>query len=111
MRAPAPLQVKEVRDKKEKGKSRARFWELAGSKMGKVTGGRPPPAPAAGPSCPAPDSTLTLRFKSACRIPSAIHAVLRRSTITSRCRSSCLTENEKPRHRKSATRHACSSVS
>jgi len=30
--------VKEVREKKEKGKSRARFWELAGSKMGKVTG-------------------------------------------------------------------------
>ncbi len=44
MHAPALLQVKEVRDKKEKGKSRARFWELAGSKMGKVTGARPPAA-------------------------------------------------------------------
>jgi hypothetical protein len=31
-------QVKEVREKKEAGKSRARFWEVAGSKMGKVTG-------------------------------------------------------------------------
>jgi hypothetical protein len=27
-----------VREKKEAGKSRARFWEVAGSKMGKVTG-------------------------------------------------------------------------
>lgn len=34
--------MKEVREKKEKGKSRARFWELAGSKMGKVTGVKPP---------------------------------------------------------------------
>lgn len=31
-------QVKEVREKKEAGKSRARFWEVAGSKMGKITG-------------------------------------------------------------------------
>lgn len=31
-------QVKEVRDKKEAGKSRARFWEVSGSKMGKITG-------------------------------------------------------------------------
>ena len=30
--------VKEVRDKKEANKSRARFWEVAGSKMGKITG-------------------------------------------------------------------------
>lgn len=30
--------VKEVREKKEAGKSRARFWEVAGSKMGKITG-------------------------------------------------------------------------
>lgn len=30
--------VKEVREKKEKNKSRQRFWELAGSKMGKITG-------------------------------------------------------------------------
>ncbi|MEW5307872.1 MAG: hypothetical protein WDW36_010244 [Sanguina aurantia] len=30
--------VKEVRAKKEAGKSRARFWEMAGSKMGEVTG-------------------------------------------------------------------------
>jgi hypothetical protein len=34
------VQVKEVREKKEAGKSRARFWEVAGSKMGKVTGVR-----------------------------------------------------------------------
>ena len=34
-------QVKEVREKKEAGKSRARFWEVAGSKMGKVTGAAP----------------------------------------------------------------------
>ncbi len=32
--------VKEVREKKEKNKSRARFWEMAGSKIGKITGGR-----------------------------------------------------------------------
>jgi len=32
--------VKEVRDKKEANKSRARFWEVAGSKMGKITGAR-----------------------------------------------------------------------
>jgi len=31
--------VKEVREKKEKNKSRARFWEMAGSKIGKITGG------------------------------------------------------------------------
>ncbi|CAL5219753.1 g1653 [Coccomyxa viridis] len=30
--------VKEVREKKEKNKSRARFWEMAGSKIGKITG-------------------------------------------------------------------------
>ena len=30
--------VKDVRDKKEANKSRARFWEMAGSKMGKITG-------------------------------------------------------------------------
>lgn len=32
--------VKEVRDKKESTKSRQRFWEVAGSKMGKITGVR-----------------------------------------------------------------------
>ena len=32
--------VKEVREKKEKNKSRARFWEMAGSKIGKITGGK-----------------------------------------------------------------------
>lgn len=32
--------VKEVREKKESNKSRQRFWEVAGSKMGKVTGER-----------------------------------------------------------------------
>jgi len=31
----------EVREKKEAGKSRARFWEVAGSKMGQITGARP----------------------------------------------------------------------
>ena len=30
--------VKEIREKKEQNKSRQRFWEMAGSKMGKVTG-------------------------------------------------------------------------
>ena len=30
--------VKEVREKKEQNKSRQRFWEMAGSKMGKITG-------------------------------------------------------------------------
>lgn len=30
--------VKEVREKKEKNKSRQRFWEMAGSKMGEITG-------------------------------------------------------------------------
>ncbi len=30
--------VKEVREKKESNKSRARFWEVAGSKMGQITG-------------------------------------------------------------------------
>lgn len=30
--------VKEIRDKKNEGKSRQRFWEVAGSKMGKITG-------------------------------------------------------------------------
>ena len=30
--------VKEVREKKEKNKSRARFWEMAGSKIGQITG-------------------------------------------------------------------------
>ena len=29
----------EVREKKETHKSRARFWEVAGSKMGQITGG------------------------------------------------------------------------
>lgn len=33
--------VREVRDKKEQGKSRQRFWEMAGSKMGKITGTPP----------------------------------------------------------------------
>jgi hypothetical protein len=31
--------VKDVREKKDKDKSRARFWEVAGSKMGNITGG------------------------------------------------------------------------
>lgn len=35
--------VKEVREKKEKNKSRARFWEMAGSKIGKITGGQASP--------------------------------------------------------------------
>ena len=30
--------VKDIRDKKNEGKSRQRFWEVAGSKMGKITG-------------------------------------------------------------------------
>ena len=30
--------VKEIREKKNEGKSRQRFWEVAGSKMGKITG-------------------------------------------------------------------------
>lgn len=30
--------VKEVREKKDKDKSRLRFWDMAGSKMGQVTG-------------------------------------------------------------------------
>lgn len=30
--------VKEIREKKDENKSRARFWEMAGSKMGKITG-------------------------------------------------------------------------
>ena len=30
--------VKEIREKKEQNKSRQRFWEMAGSKMGKITG-------------------------------------------------------------------------
>ncbi|WIA21043.1 hypothetical protein OEZ85_005370 [Tetradesmus obliquus] len=30
--------VKEVREKKDKDKSRLRFWDMAGSKMGKITG-------------------------------------------------------------------------
>jgi len=33
----SPLQ--DVREKKETHKSRARFWEVAGSKMGQITGG------------------------------------------------------------------------
>lgn len=40
--------VKEIRDKKEASKSRARFWEVAGSKMGQITGALnalPPPLP------------------------------------------------------------------
>lgn len=35
--------VKEIRDKKEASKSRARFWEVAGSKMGQITGASPAP--------------------------------------------------------------------
>ena len=31
--------LQDVREKKETHKSRARFWEVAGSKMGQVTGG------------------------------------------------------------------------
>jgi len=30
--------VKEIREKKDESKSRARFWEMAGSKIGKITG-------------------------------------------------------------------------
>lgn len=30
--------VKEVREKKEGAKGRQRFWEMAGSKMGQITG-------------------------------------------------------------------------
>jgi hypothetical protein len=30
--------VKEVREKKDKDKSRLRFWDMAGSKMGQITG-------------------------------------------------------------------------
>ena len=30
--------VKEIREKKDSNKSRARFWEMSGSKMGKITG-------------------------------------------------------------------------
>ncbi len=30
--------VKDIREKKEASKSRKRFWEMAGSKMGKITG-------------------------------------------------------------------------
>ena len=40
--------VKDIRDKKEASKSRARFWEVAGSKMGQITGALklcPPPLP------------------------------------------------------------------
>lgn len=33
--------VKEIREKKEQNKSRQRFWEMSGSKMGKITGMRP----------------------------------------------------------------------
>ena len=32
--------VREIREKKEASKSRKRFWEMAGSKMGKITGAR-----------------------------------------------------------------------
>ena len=32
----------QVREKKEQNKSRQRFWEMAGSKMGKITGLFPP---------------------------------------------------------------------
>jgi hypothetical protein len=32
--------VKDIREKKEASKSRKRFWEMAGSKMGKITGAR-----------------------------------------------------------------------
>lgn len=37
--------VKEIRDKKEASKSRARFWEVAGSKMGQITGAPLKPKP------------------------------------------------------------------
>ena len=30
--------VRDIREKKEASKSRKRFWEMAGSKMGKITG-------------------------------------------------------------------------
>lgn len=30
--------MKEVREKKDKDKSRMRFWDMAGSKMGQITG-------------------------------------------------------------------------
>lgn len=30
--------MREMRDKKDASKSRARFWEVAGSKMGNITG-------------------------------------------------------------------------
>ncbi len=30
--------VKETREKKDANKSRARFWDMAGSKMGNITG-------------------------------------------------------------------------
>ena len=33
--------VAQVREKKEQNKSRQRFWEVAGSKMGKITGAYP----------------------------------------------------------------------
>ena len=32
--------VRDIREKKEASKSRKRFWEMAGSKMGKITGAR-----------------------------------------------------------------------
>ena len=44
--------VREVREKKEKGKSRQRFWELAGSKMGQITGSQMHPAHARCPLAP-----------------------------------------------------------
>lgn len=37
--------VKEIREKKEQNKSRQRFWEMAGSKMGQITGERHPVQP------------------------------------------------------------------
>ncbi len=30
--------MKEVREKKDRDKSRTRFWDMAGSKMGQITG-------------------------------------------------------------------------
>lgn len=46
--------VKEVREKKEKNKSRARFWEMAGSKIGQITGAPPYSCPLSLPQAQAP---------------------------------------------------------
>ena len=52
--------VKEVREKKEKNKSRARFWEMAGSKIGQITGAAPASLPQAQapPVCMPQDQTV-----------------------------------------------------